>query len=93
MGLEDLSQATSQSAEATAEGFPASSWNGSSVTINSHLWRSRRGFVFLFLSLTAIAVYGQRSVGLERNTLRNRNRELFASIEELKNNRSASTRC
>ena len=87
MGLEDVNQGSPQSSEAIADGFPPS--------ILERLVRDYQtvtyaaiagGFVFLFLSLTAIAVYGQRTVGRERNTLRNRNSELFASIEELKNN-------
>jgi len=87
MGLEDVSQATAESAEATSEGFPA--------PILERLVRDYQGvtyaaiaggFVLLFLSLTAIAVYGQRTVGRERNTLRTRNSELLYSIDQLKNN-------
>ncbi|MFQ5943597.1 MAG: EAL domain-containing protein [Anaerolineales bacterium] len=84
MSLEDVGP---QSAEATAEGFPAS--------ILERLVRDYQevtyaaiagGFVFIFLILTAIAVYGQRAVGRERNKLRNRNTELFSSIDQLKTN-------
>jgi diguanylate cyclase (GGDEF)-like protein/PAS domain S-box-containing protein len=87
MGLEDVSQANLQSSEAIAEGVPES--------ILERLVRDYQtvtyfaiagGFVLLFLSLTGIAVYSQRVVARERNKLRNRNSELFASIEELKNN-------
>ncbi|GMR11481.1 MAG: hypothetical protein BMS9Abin28_2314 [Anaerolineae bacterium] len=86
MGLEDVSQATSESAEATSEGFP--------VPILERLIRDYQGvtyaaiaggFILLFLVLTAIAVYGQRAVGRERNSLRTRNTELFSSIDQLKN--------
>ena len=87
MSLEDVSQASPQSSEATADGLPALLLVPLVRDYQTVAYASiAGGFVFLFLSLTAIAVYGQRSVSLERNTLRNRNRELFASIEELKNN-------
>ncbi len=87
MGLKDVSQATAESAEATSEGFPA--------PILERLVRDYQevtyvaiagGFVLLFLSLTAIAVYGQRTVGRERNSLRTRNSELLSSIDQLKTN-------
>ena len=87
MALEDVSQATPQSAEATEGGFP--------TPILERLVRDYQevtygiiagGFVLLFLSLTGIAVYGQRSVGKERNTFRSRNLELLSSIDQLKTN-------
>jgi diguanylate cyclase (GGDEF)-like protein/PAS domain S-box-containing protein len=87
MELEDVGQATPDSSQATADGFPAS--------ILERLVRDYQGityaaiaggFVLLFLSLTAIAIYGQRAVGRERNSLRTSNSELLSSIDRLKNN-------
>ena len=44
------------------------------------------GFVLLFVSLTAIAVHAQRSVGRERAELRDKNDSLRTSVNKLKQN-------
>ena len=87
MGLEDLSQDAPQSSQTQTDGF--------ATPILERLVRDYQGvtyaaiaggFVLLFLSLTGIAVYGQRTAGRERNSLWKRNSELLSSIDQLKNN-------
>ena len=87
MGLEDLTQATPATSEAAADGFPAPQLERLVRDYQGVTYAAiAGGFVLLFLSLTTIAVHGQRTVGRERNTLRSRNVELLSSIDQLKNN-------
>ena len=86
MSLEDLTQATPATSEAAADGFPAPQLERLVRDYQGVTYAAiAGGFVLLFLSLTTIAVHGQRTVGRERNTLRSRNVELLSSIDQLKN--------
>ena len=87
MRVEDIGRAGSDGSPIPAQGLPAPilerlvrDYQGVTYTAIAG------GFVILFISLTAIAVYGQRTVGRERNSLRTRNSELLSSIDQLKNN-------